>query len=59
MSDQEKAKALLRTYPLNSTIAEHYEEEEFSSACILLIPFFEYPNWSHKTILQVLQHATH
>jgi len=59
MRDQQQAMTLLQSYPLDATIAELYDDEDFSSACILLIPYFEYPDWSYKTVSQVLKYVKH
>lgn len=57
MCDQQQAMTLLKSYPLDATIAEFYDDEDFSNACILLIPCFEYPEWSYKTVSQVLKYV--
>lgn len=49
------ALAHLESLPQETTVAEVYDlDETVRAALIELIPDFEYPDYSHKTISQIL-----
>ena len=45
----------LAGFPRNDTVAQHYDDDPFfSQALIMLFPGFEYPDFSGRTVAQVL-----
>lgn len=55
-SAKDEAKAYLRELHSKAVVGDIYlEDAELRSALILLIPGFEYPDWSYKTVEDVLK----
>lgn len=55
-SAKDSAKAYLQELPAKTVVKDAYlEDAKLSSALITLIPGFEYPDWSYKTIGDVLK----
>lgn len=53
-----KAIDVVDDYQANMTVAEVYDEDEqFRTAMSVLFPDFEYPDFSHLTMKQVLSKA--
>lgn len=53
-----KALAVIGDYLADVTVAEYYDEDaELREALGVLFPNFEYPDFSHKTMTQVLREA--
>jgi hypothetical protein len=53
-----RAEAYLKRLGLDKKVSELYDDDEtFQGALLTLIPVFEYPNWSHRTVEEVLNHV--
>ena len=54
---QERARAYLKRYTASDRVSDLYDgDEEFANALHDLIgPSFEYPDWSHKTVGEILK----
>jgi hypothetical protein len=51
-----RAETYLKRIADTSTVAEHYDDDEMlASALQTLFPGFEYPDFSHLTLRQVLE----